>query len=291
MKRAFSQVDVFTETPFLGNPLAVVADGSGLSTEQMQAFARWTHLSETTFLLPATHPDADYQVRIFTPGGELPFAGHPTLGSCFVYLNNGGKTKNTDFVMQQSAVGLVKITRQNNQLAFAAPALKEQELTTDQIHSLAKALGIERDDIVRAQLLDNGPVWMSCWLKNATSVLSLKPTSTDLQALGYMVGVAAAYLPDEKTKFSGSPDIEVRAFTPIDGLLEDPVTGSLNASLAQWLITENILPPQYVAQQGTCMQRKGRVELRQDATGQVWVGGQVQLCIKGEVEIASTLQK
>ena len=285
MKRAFSQVDVFTNTAYLGNPLAVVADGSGLSTEQMQSFARWTNLSETTFLLAPTHPEADYQVRIFTPGGELPFAGHPTLGSCFVFLNNGGKSKNSDFVVQQSAVGLVKVAKQGSQLAFAAPALNRQDLSATQIEQLAQALGISSQEIVKAQLLNNGPTWMSCWLKNTTTVLALKPSSKDLLQLGFMVGVAAAYRTEEKAKIVGKPDIEVRAFTPIDGLLEDPVTGSLNASLAQWLIAEKILPTQYVAQQGTCMQRKGRVELSQDSSGQVWVGGEVQLCINGEVEL------
>ena len=286
MKRAFSQVDVFTNKAYLGNPLAVVADGSGLSTEQMQNFARWTNLSETTFLLPPSHPEADYQVRIFTPGGELPFAGHPTLGSCFVFLNNGGKSKNSEFVVQQSAVGLVKVAQQGAQLAFAAPALNRQDLSATQIEQLAQALGISSQDIVHTQLLNNGPTWMSCWLKNTATVLALKPNSKDLLELGFMVGVAAAYRPEEKAQIAGNPDIEVRAFTPIDGLLEDPVTGSLNASLAQWLIAEKILPTQYVAQQGTCMQRKGRVELRQDSSGQVWVGGEVQLCINGDVKLA-----
>jgi PhzF family phenazine biosynthesis protein len=303
--RPFKQVDVFTATPYLGNPLAVVLDGSGLNDDEMQRFARWTNLSETTFILPPTQTGADYRVRIFTPGGELPFAGHPTLGSCHAWLEAGGAPKQSDFIVQECQVGRVRIRREGHHLAFAAPPLKRSTPAPELLASVAKALGILPDQIRAAQLLDNGPVWLGLLLDSQDTVLTLTPDHQALKDLNQKVGVAAvptapsavnliARSSREARAFAdhaadspiqAAPDLEVRAFAAPVGIIEDPVTGSLNASLAQWLIAEGHMPESYLASQGTCLGRAGRVHLVRDASGQIWVGGQVVTCIDGIVRL------
>jgi len=303
--RAYQQVDVFTTTPYYGNPLAVVLDGTGLSDEQMQRFARWTNLSETTFLLPPTQAGADYRVRIFTPGAELPFAGHPTLGSCHAWLARGGQPRQGDVIVQECAVGLVTIRRSGQQLSFCAPPLQRSTPAPELLAQVAQALGIQVSQIRAAQELNNGPRWLGLLLDSVDTVLALAPDHQRLRELNQKVGVAAR-APEEApvqliarssrearafAEHSGDapqlaePDLEVRAFAAPVGITEDPVTGSLNASLAQWLMAEGHVPARYVAAQGTCLGRAGRVLLARDAQGQVWVGGQVQTCITGDVRI------
>ena len=309
--RLFKQVDVFTSVPYLGNPLAVVLDGSGLSDEAMQCFARWTNLSETTFLLPPAAASADYRVRIFTPGGELPFAGHPTLGSCHAWLEAGGQPKGADFIVQECQLGLVNIRREeggtsSQRLAFCAPPLKRSLPDPAWQRQVADALGLQSEQILAAQLLDNGPVWLGLLLGSVEAVLQLAPNHAALEKLGAKVGVAALY-PREETPpliaranrearaFDAGPrpgtvcgpDLEVRAFVAAIGINEDPVTGSLNAGLAQWLIAEGRLPGRYLASQGVCVQRAGQVQIEQDARGQVWVGGESVTCIDGQVFLGS----
>jgi PhzF family phenazine biosynthesis protein len=276
----FKQVDVFTGTPCLGNALAVVFGAAGLSDAAMQTFARWTNLSETTFLLPPTIPAADYRLRIFTPGGELPFAGHPTLGTCHAWLQAGGVPRGEEIV-QECKVGLVRIRREGARLTFAAPALKREAPSPSQFAQVAAALGLQPQQIVAAQLLDNGPVWLGMLLDHPQTVLQLKPDHARLRALDQKVGVAARYPANSADGVS----LEVRGFAAPVGVDEDPVTGSLNASLAQWLIAEGKMPPHYVAAQGQCLARAGRVALDQDETGQVWVGGESVTCIDGQVTL------
>lgn len=281
-ERPFKQVDVFTATAYRGNPLAVVLDGGGLDDEAMQRFARWTNLSETTFLLPPTQPGADYQVRIFTPGGELPFAGHPTLGSCHAWLEAGGKPGRDDLVVQECKVGLVRIRREAGRLAFAAPPLKLASPSPAVLTKVVAALGLQAHQVIAAQLLDNGPVWLAMLLDQPQTVLDLKPDHGALKALGQKVGVAARY-PAQAA--ADAVALEVRAFAAPIGIEEDPVTGSLNASLAHWLIAEGHMPTSYVAAQGSCLDRAGRVHITQDASQQLWVGGQCVTCIAGTVRL------
>jgi len=285
MKRAFAQVDVFTATPYLGNPVAVVLDGTGLSTQDMQAFTDWTHLSEATFVLPPTQPGADYALRIFCPGRELPFAGHPTLGSCHAWLDAGGVPQGAE-VVQECAVGLVRIRRDGQRLAFAAPPLRRGgPLPEDELLRIAHGLGVTRQDILHHAWCDNGPQWRGVMLASAEQVLALQPNAQILA--GMEVGVVA---PLDKAASEDNHDpteaFEVRAFFPgHGGLTEDPVTGSLNAALGQWLIGAGLAPEQYLARQGSAMGRAGRVHVQQDAHGQVWVGGESVVCIKGHVTL------
>ena len=286
--RAFKQVDVFTPVPYRGNPLAVVLDGTGLADEEMQRFAAWTNLSETTFLLPPQDDNADYRVRIFTPGGELPFAGHPTLGSCHAWLEAGGKPRGRDFIVQECKVGLVKLRRDASapsgqaapRLAFAAPPLRRSAPSPAVLSQVAAALGLKASQVISAQTLDNGPVWLSLLLDNPGTVLSLTPDHNELKRLGHKVGVAAVYV----EAGDAGPHLEVRGFAAPVGINEDPVTGSLNASLAQWLIENGHLPERYVAAQGACLGRAGRVHVERDA-GEVWVGGASVTCIAGSVTL------
>jgi PhzF family phenazine biosynthesis protein len=285
MKRAFAQVDVFTATPYLGNPVAVVLDGTGLSTQDMQAFTDWTNLSEATFVLPPTQPEADYALRIFCPGRELPFAGHPTLGSCHAWLDAGGVPQGAE-VVQECAVGLVRIRLDGQRLAFAAPPLRRSgALPEDEVLRIADGLGVTRQDILHHAWCDNGPQWRGVMLASSEQVLALKPNAQILA--GMEVGVIA---PLDKPLLRGPDDsaeaFEVRAFFPGNaGLTEDPVTGSLNAALGQWLIGAGLAPAHYVARQGTAMGRAGRVHVQLDEQGQVWVGGESVVCIQGHVTI------
>ena len=283
--RRFCQVDVFTATAYRGNPLAVVLDGSGLDDETMQRFARWTHLSETTFLLPPTLPEADYRVRIFTPGGELPFAGHPTLGSCHAWLEGGGAPRTDDVIVQECQLGLVQIRRDGPRLAFAAPPVTRSTPVPALVAQVVDALGLKAAQVIEARILDNGPVWMGLLLDQPDSVLRLAPNHRALEKLGYKVGVAAIYRSPPADAATPSPSLEVRAFAAPIGIDEDPVTGSLNASLAQWLIADEHLPKAYIAAQGTCLDRAGRVHIACDSSGQVWVGGESVSCIRGKVSL------
>ena len=275
--RPFQQVDVFTGTPYLGNPVAVVLDGSGLETAQMQRFTDWTNLSYATFVLPPTHPGADYRLRIFCPGQELPFAGHPTLGSCHAWLRAGGRPRG-EVVVQECGAGLVRIRQDGTRLAFAAPALQRSgPLAEEEVARIARGLGIARADIVAHAWCDNGPPWRGVMLRTADQVLSLRP---DGQALaGLFTGVVAPRPAGDDCAF------EVRAFFPGHGsITEDPVTGSLNAALAQWLVGAGLAPERYVAAQGTALGRAGRVHVAcEDAT--VWVGGESVTCIEGQVRL------
>jgi len=295
--RPFAQIDVFTAHAGLGNPVAVVLDGSGLDDAAMQRFARWTNLSETTFVLPPTDPAADYRLRIFTPGGELPFAGHPTLGSCHAWLAAGGQPKAGDRIVQQCAQGLIDLRRDGARLAFAAPPSQRSEPAPALIEPVARALGLPRAAVLQARWLDNGPRWLTLWLDSADTVLALEPDHARLVTLGCKVGVAGVHKAPEATSLiarsscearafgpaHAAPLIEVRAFAAPIGVAEDPVTGSLNASLAQWLIEAGELPSRYVAAQGTVLGRAGRVHVERDAQGQVWVGGDGVAVIRGEV--------
>lgn len=273
--RRFHQLDVFTDTPYLGNPLAVVHDAQGLSDARMAAFARWTNLSETTFLLPPTDPQADYRVRIFTPGGELPFAGHPTLGSCHAWLTAGGAPRSPDTIVQQCGVGLVRIRRDGPRLAFAAPPLRRTGPVDDALLArIAAALGLTKSEILAHQWVDNGPGWCAVMLGSAERVLAVRP---DWAALGDVkLGLIGPQPAGSDT------DFEVRAFVPTLGVPEDPVTGSLNAGLAQWLMGAGLAASNYTVRQGTALGRAGKVFL--DRIGNdIWVGGQVADCIAGTV--------
>jgi PhzF family phenazine biosynthesis protein len=280
-KRVFKQVDVFTTTPYRGNPLAVVLDGEGLSAEAMQHFTNWTNLSECTFLLPPTPEGAaagaDYRLRIFCPGRELPFAGHPTLGSCHAWLEAGGVPRG-EIVVQECGVGLVRIRQRHDRLAFAAPPLiKSGPLSDADLDLIARGLGVARRDIVAHSWCDNGPNWRGVMLRSAEQVLAIKPDAAVMAGLD--VGVVGAHS-------AGDAQFEVRAFFPgNNGLTEDPVTGSLNAALAQWLMAAGLAPARYVAAQGTAMQREGRVHIERDVDGTVWVGGASVTCIGAAVTL------
>ena len=273
-RRRFSQLDVFSAVPLMGNPLAVVHAAQGLSDSAMAAFARWTNLSETTFLLPPTDAAADYRVRIFTPTGELPFAGHPTLGSCHAWLAAGGQPQDAQTIVQQCGVGLVRIRRHAGRLSFAAPPLRRSGPLDDALlDRIVRGLGLVRADVLQHQWVDNGPGWCAVMLAGAQKVLAVRPDWALLQ--GLKLGLVGAQPPGHDTQF------ELRALIG-DGDYEDPVTGSLNASVAQWLIGAGLAPPVYVAAQGAVLQRAGRVYVER-AGDAVWVGGDVATCIQGEV--------
>ena len=274
----FSQVDVFTNELLFGNPVAVVHDADGISTDRMAAFARWTNLSETTFLLPPTEPGADYRLRIFTPVRELPFAGHPTLGTARAWLAAGGRAAREGELVQQCAAGLVRIRQAGDRLAFAAPpVLRAGPVNAADLAVLVRALRLEPGDLVDARWADNGPGWVALLLRDADTVLRLEP---DRGAFGELdkVGVVGPYPPASEVAF------EVRAFVPRVGLGEDPVTGSLNASVAQWLIPAGIAPARYTAAQGTRLGRRGRVHVEQ-RDGDIWVGGDTVVGVTGTVAL------
>lgn len=276
-ERPFAEIDVFTAEPYRGNPLAVVLDGTGLGDEEMQRFANWTNFSETTFLLPPIDPGADYRVRIFTTSVELPFAGHPTLGSCHAWLAAGGVPAAGDRIVQECGVGLVTIRRgEGGRLAFAAPPLlRGGPVDPADLDEAARALGIDVSAVVDSAWIDNGPGWIGVLLGSAAEVLALEPTHSPLK-----LGVIGPYPPGSEFAY------EVRAFFP-DGTasFEDPVTGSLNASAAQWLIGTGRFVAPYVVSQGARLGRAGRVHISTDPTGQVWVGGDAVTCVSGSVEL------
>lgn len=268
-------MDVFTEAPYLGNPVAVVHGADGLSDEQMRLFARWTNLSETTFVLAPQARGADYWVRIFTPTGELPFAGHPTLGTCHAWLEAGGHPACPGTIVQECEAGLVRVRQTDAGLAFAAPPLVRSGPVEDTVtERVVRALNITRADIVDIAWADNGPGWVAVLLASADAVLAVRPGVVDMD-----IGIAGPYPP-------GSPEaLEVRAFSPQVSSVEDPVTGSLNASLAQWLLAAGRVTAPYVASQGAALGRRGRVYVSRDDDGQVWIGGGTVTCVSGTVEL------
>lgn len=291
-ERQFAQVDVFSAVPYRGNPVAVVLDADGLADEQMARIANWTNLSETTFLLSPTDPTADYRLRIFTPYSELPFAGHPTLGSAAAWLDAGGAPKQDEKIVQECGAGLVDIRRIPRRggpttpaeaLAFAAPErLRTGELDESYVVAIADALGVERGDILGHQWVDNGPGWAAVRLGSAEQVLALTP---DFSAIpDAKLGVLGAHGRDSDHEY------EIRAFVPGVGVAEDPVTGSLNASVAQWLIGEGLVPDSYTVTQGTALGRAGVISITKEAaTGTaegnktIWVGGATTVCLRGTV--------
>lgn len=279
LRRRFAQVDVFADGAFTGNPVAVVLDAEELSTEQMQRFTDWTNLSEATFVLPATEPGADYRVRIFCPGRELPFAGHPTLGTCAAWLAAGGAPRSPERVVQECGVGLVPIRRDGDRLAFAAPALvRSGPVAEDEVEWLLTQLGIDAADVEAAQWVDNGPGWLALLLRSVDAVHRVALPATPIPGLD--VGLVAFH-PD-----GGTSAIEVRALFDTGGgrVREDPVTGSLNASVAQWLLSSGRIRAPYVAAQGRLAGHDGKVFVSQ-ADGEVWVGGRAAVAIEGSVEV------
>jgi PhzF family phenazine biosynthesis protein len=270
----FSQVDVFSRAGFGGNPVAVVHAADGVSDEEMQTFARWTNLSETTFLLSPTDPAADYRLRIFTPSSELPFAGHPTIGSSHAWLEAGGEPAAADRIVQECAAGLVAL-RRTPRLAFAAPPLtRSGPVSDDDRERIVRALRITHDDVVDLAWVDNGPGWVGVLLHDADAVLALEP---DWAVLDLDVGVVGP-------RTDGDTACEVRALCPLStGITEDPVTGSLNAGIGQWL-AGSVLPTSYVAAQGTVIGRSGRVHVDREGDD-VWIGGDATTVIHGEVSL------
>ena len=279
-RHRFELVDVFGDGPFSGNPLAVVTTPNELDTESMQRITRWLNLSETAFLLPPTDPAADYRVRIFTLERELPFAGHPTLGSCHAWLNSGGAPRSPDMIVQQCGAGLIRVRRERGMLAFAAPPLlRSGEVDEATLGEVAGVLGITRGDIIAAQWVDNGPGWVGVLLASAEAVLAMRPARAHASRID--IGAVGFHPPGGATAY------EVRAiFSGAHGeLIEDPVTGSLNASLAQWLTGAGKVTAPYVAAQGTCLGRSGRVHVSTDSEGQVWIGGAAKSLFTGVAEI------
>lgn len=279
----FSQVDVFTDTLTLGNPVAVVHDADGVDDGTLAAFARWTNLSETTFLLPPTRPDADYRVRIFTTSRELPFAGHPTLGSARAWLEAGGVPHDPDVVVQECGVGLVPVRRDGERLAFAAPPLRRGgPVDVGDVEPVVETLGIDPASVVGARWCDNGPGWLGLLLPDAAAVLAVDGARSGLLGLRGAhdkVGVVGLH------PAGSDVALEVRAFFP-GGVGEDPVTGSLNAAVGQWLVADGTLPTSYVAAQGTALGRRGRVHVDHDGTD-LWVGGHTVVGVTGEVALSA----
>ena len=272
-KFSFRQVDVFSSRPLKGNPLAVVLEADGFPEQKMGAFANWMNLSETSFLLRPINPQADYRVRIFTPSGELPFAGHPTLGSCHAWLTSTAPPEGRDIV-QECGAGLVRIRRDSGRLAFAGPPLiRTGTVEEDVLARIKLGLGVSDADIVAAQWVDNGPGWLALLLKSHTTALALKPDFAMIA--GIRVGIVAPVQ-------AGDTDFEVRAFSAAG--FEDPVTGSLNAGIAQWLIKSGIAPSSYTARQGTVLGREGTVYVTQDGND-IWIGGHVVICIEGQLSL------
>lgn len=280
MTRRFQMIDVFGSGPVSGNPLAVVHDAEGLSTDEMQAITRWLNLSETTFLLPPTTGEADYLVRIFTLVGELPFAGHPTLGSCHAWLSTGAIAKRDDVVVQECGAGLIPLRKGEN-LAFAAPPLLHQGPVDDTYSTqVAAVIGVDRHEIVDIEWVDNGPGWVGVLLEDAEAVLAVKPDIARYEGESQIdIGVVGPHRESEETAY------EVRAFFSDDRgrLIEDPVTGSLNASIAQWLLRTGRVTAPYTAAQGTAIGRKGRILIDQDSDGTIWVGGSTVTLVDGEI--------
>ncbi|CAE6373168.1 unnamed protein product [Rhizoctonia solani] len=305
--RPFMQIDVFpSPKPLSGNPVAVVLDSEGLSDETMKNFASWTNLSETTFVQPATDPRADYKLRIFTPTRELPFAGHPTLGSCKAWLESGGNPKKDGEIIQECGIGLVtiKLDSSTGRLSFAAPQfLREGDVSAEDLKLMCGAMGIDTSEVLASRWIDNGPGWAGLLLKSADAVLAVETLNMS-RAKNTNWGIVGAYEksqnrvgralkgedvpPNADPDDDGSPHFELRAFAPKEiATIEDPVTGSLNAGVGKWLISTGLAPKNYLASQGTCLGREGRIFVSADSAfvkgGDVWIGGDARVCIQGEV--------
>lgn len=276
--RRFAQVDVFSSTPYLGNPVAVVLDADGLDADMMQRVARWTNLSETTFVLPASSAEADYRLRIFTPGGELPFAGHPTLGSAHAWLESGGIPRDPATIVQEVEAGLIAIRRDGDLLSFAAPpTIRSGDLDEQYVGQIAEAFGVERSKILAHQWVDNGPGWAVVRLATAQEVLDLTP---DLARIpDAMVGAIGAYPEGAEHAF------EMRTFAPALGIAEDPVCGSMNASVGQWLVRSGAVAGGYRVSQGSRLGRAGDIVITVGDDGSVWVGGSTTTLFRGEALI------
>ena len=275
----FKQLDVFSSVALKGNPLAVVLGADRLNDQQMADFANWTNLSETTFLLTPRDPRADYRVRIFTTLKELPFAGHPTLGSCQAWLQAGGVPKG-DEIIQECEIGLVRIRRQGEQLAFIAPPLlRSGAVEAPLLERVRLALGLPPEAIVRSQWVDNGAGWLALMLTDRECVLGVRPDYSQLHGLA--VGVIA---PCDPARDGVDTHFEVRAFIAGDGAQEDPATGSLNAGIAQWLLAQGLAPDRYVVSQGTAIGRAGRLHVERQGN-EIWIGGAVAMCIEGRVQL------
>lgn len=274
--RPFAQVDVFAAAAYRGNPVAVVLDGADLDEAAMLRLAQWTNLSETTFVLPPSTPEADYRVRIFTPAGELPFAGHPTLGTAHAWLEHGGRSRRAQSVVQECAAGLIEVRRGPSTLSFAAPPLlREGPVAEEDLERVLDGLGVARDSVVGHQWVDNGPGWVAVRLATADEVLALEPDLTRMPE--DKVGVVGHHPDGSDTVY------EVRAFG--SGFGEDPVTGSLNAGIAQWLIASGEAPASYRASQGTRLGRQGVIDIETADDGTIWVGGASTTCIRGEIAL------
>lgn len=276
--RDYAQVDVFSSTPYLGNPVAVVLDAAGLGDDVMQRVARWTNLSETTFVLPPSDPEADYQLRIFTPGGELPFAGHPTLGSAHAWLESGGQPRRDGVVVQQCGVGLVELRRDEATLSFAAPPTRRTgALEEEYLAQVVRAFGIEREHVLAHQWVDNGPGWGVVQLASSEEVLALEPDLSRIPSA--MIGAIGSYPAGSDFAF------ELRTFAPGVGVAEDPVCGSMNASVGQWLTGAGMAPGRYKVSQGQRVGRAGEVTITAEPDGTVWVGGATNTCFRGIADI------
>ncbi|MFB6957650.1 PhzF family phenazine biosynthesis protein [Streptomyces sp. NPDC056309] len=276
--RSFAQVDVFSTVPYSGNPVAVVLDGTDLTDEEMQRLARWTNLSETTFVLLPTAPEADYRLRIFTPQGELPFAGHPTLGSARAWLDGGGTPQHADRIVQECAAGLVTVRHGKGTLSFAAPPrVRDGALDDTYLNQIVAAFGITRDQVVAHQWVDNGPGWAVLQLRTAEEVLALEPDLSLIPAA--MVGAIGAHPEGSGHNF------EMRTFAPGAGVPEDPACGSMNAAVGQWLTATGAAPSTYRVSQGTRLGRAASIEITADADGTVWVTGAATVCIRGTISV------
>jgi len=277
--RRFVQCDVFSPVPTQGNGLAVIVDADGLSDTQMQRFAAWTNLAESAFLVPPTDPAADYRVRVFTPAREMPFAGHPTLGSCAAWLHAGGVPREAGVVRQQCGIGIVDVdVSRAAELAFRAPETTIRPLAPDRLEAIVQALAIPRDAVARAAHLENGPTWQALELASADAVLAVDASRVRWPVFS-PIGLIGAH------RAGAECDVEVRMLAPSSGMSEDPITGSLNAALACWLHAQGRLARPLVVAQGTAIGRLGRVSVRPDGPETVWIGGQVHLLVDGTVRL------
>jgi PhzF family phenazine biosynthesis protein len=270
----FAQVDVFSAVAYLGNPVAVILDAESLDDQDMQRIARWTNLSETTFVLAPTEPDADYRLRIFTPGGELPFAGHPTLGSAHAWLEQGGVPKQPGRIVQECGAGLVEVRRRAGLLSFAAPPTRRSgDIENEYLGRIVDALGIDHDRVVAHQWVDNGPGWAVVRLATAQEVLELEPDLSRIPTA--MIGAIGAHPDGSRYAF------ELRTFAPGVGVAEDPVCGSMNAAVAQWLYRTGAISGSYHVSQGRRLGRAGHVTITADPDGTIWVGGATNTLFHG----------
>lgn len=276
--RRFIQCDVFSPVPTQGNGLAVVVEAEDLTDSQLQGFAAWTNLAETTFLLPPTEPSADYRVRIFTPAQELPFAGHPTLGSCAAWLHVGGMPQEPGVVRQECGVGIVEIDVSGERLAFVAPPTTIKPLPESALSAITEALGISPDSVIRSTRLDNGPQWQVLQLATAVEVLAVDSSKVRWPAFD-AIGLIGAHPTGDEA------DYEVRMLAPSSGMSEDPITGSLNAALAFWLRAEGLLTAPLTVAQGTAIGRTGRVYIRPDGPDRIMIGGDTKILIEGTITL------